>query len=406
MDLNILEYITSILDSQNIQFNYLKAPYDNIAQIDYQFREKLGNPASYQTFLDLILTHCITNNIYIFHDSYFLFYAIIKLPESYLEYGEYMIISPILFHTGCNSTFLTESLDLSTAMQQLLLSFYQLVTRLPSEDHFKALITALFTPVLGDNIFTTYLDLSDSDHLLAIDDTPFLDPPDPDLSLIQNRYKRENALLDAVMDANYSKAILSYQKLKQSVIPPRVNNKVRNEKNLIITLNTLLRKSIEKRQIHPYYIDDLSRKFAIKIEGCTNLSQLNLISNEMIHKYCLLVKNHSLEKYSAIVKECILYIELHYMEPLTLEQITKLLNISNSYLSTLFRKEYGITITDFIYRTKLQHAIQLLNTSNLSIKEIAMNCGFDDINYFSRVFKKYQHQTASAYRKSIRSHSY
>lgn len=404
MTLNILDYITSIIDSQNIQYTFLKSPFDNLSNMDYHLRHKLGLNEEYFSIQEWLLTHCMPNTIYLLRDNFLLSYVIFKLPNEYLDKGEYVILGPLLFSPLSNETFLklSHKHKWSSNIQNQFLSFYEKITIFPSEDRFIAFIISLLKSIMGDNIYIHRLKLLEKEiQMNMLDTVDLCSDIDPNLSLIQNRYHTENDLLDAVKHGNYAKAVLYHKKFTQYHIKPRVTNLLRNEQNMLIIFNSLLRKAVEETQVHPYHIDILSKRFAIKIEACTNSEQLSSLANEMLHKYCILVQNHSLAHYSSIIQKCITYIEFHYTENLTLDVITHELNLSKSYLSNLFKKEVGITITDFIHKTQLRHALQLLNATNLPIHDIALECGFDDINYFSRVFKKYQGQTPSNYRKII-----
>ena len=404
MTLNILDYITSIIDSQNIQYTFLKSPFDNLSNMDYHLRHKLGLNEEYLSIQEWLLTHCMPNTIYLLRDNFLLSYVIFKLPNEYLDKGEYVILGPLLFSPLSNETFLklSHKHKWSSNIQNQFLSFYEKITIFPSEDRFIAFIISLLKSIMGDNIYIHRLKLLEKEiQMNMLDTVDLCSDIDPNLSLIQNRYHTENDLLDAVKHGNYAKAVLYHKKFTQYHIKPRVTNLLRNEQNMLIIFNSLLRKAVEETQVHPYHIDILSKRFAIKIEACTNSEQLSSLANEMLHKYCILVQNHSLAHYSSIIQKCITYIEFHYTENLTLDVITHELNLSKSYLSNLFKKEVGITITDFIHKTQLRHALQLLNATNLPIHDIALECGFDDINYFSRVFKKYQGQTPSNYRKII-----
>ena len=94
-----------------------------------------------------------------------------------------------------------------------------------------------------------------------------------------------------------------------------------------------------------------------------------------------------------------LLIDFHYSEYLSLSVIARALNVNASYLSSQFKKMTGSTVTEYINSTRIKHALPLLAQSNRSIEDIAASCGFDDMNYFARVFKKVQGISPSAYRK-------
>ena len=91
----------------------------------------------------------------------------------------------------------------------------------------------------------------------------------------------------------------------------------------------------------------------------------------------------------------------HLERNLTLEELADIAELSVSYMSTLFKKMTGQTIGTYINRQRLLTAKGLLSETSLSIKEIAEKVGYDNQNYFSRVFKKYEGVSASEYREGV-----
>lgn len=93
------------------------------------------------------------------------------------------------------------------------------------------------------------------------------------------------------------------------------------------------------------------------------------------------------------------YINEHFHEKITLDQLSEDFSISKFYLSREFKKEYGVTIIQYILSKKITHAKSLLRYTDLPIEEIAIQCGIGDASYFNKVFKKLEGMTASQYRK-------
>lgn len=176
---------------------------------------------------------------------------------------------------------------------------------------------------------------------------------------------------------------------------------IRNMKNYCIILNTLLRKAAELGAVHPLHIDSLSSKFAIKIENAVSTAALTRLQSEMVHKYCLLVKNHSMQGYSLLIRKVLTRIDTDLTADLSLRAQAALLNINSSYLSTLFKKEVGMTLTDYVNNKRVEHALFLLNTTTMQIQAIAQHCGIPDVNYFTKTFKKHIGKTPKEYRDSV-----
>ncbi len=93
------------------------------------------------------------------------------------------------------------------------------------------------------------------------------------------------------------------------------------------------------------------------------------------------------------------YLEEHYMEKLSLEELSSLFFISKYHLSREYKKNYGITIGSDLTARRLSHAKSLLRFSRYSVEEIAARCGFSGAAYFIKVFRKSENMTPSEYRK-------
>lgn len=93
------------------------------------------------------------------------------------------------------------------------------------------------------------------------------------------------------------------------------------------------------------------------------------------------------------------FISSHYPESIAMADIAKAAGYSPNYLSRKFREAAGIGVHEYLVFIRLQHAALELITTNDSITEIALRCGFSDSNYFKDAFKKRYGVTPRAYRK-------
>ena len=118
----------------------------------------------------------------------------------------------------------------------------------------------------------------------------------------------------------------------------------------------------------------------------------------MIRSFCQLVKQHSLSKYSYYVGQAITIVQYDLTADLRLKSIAEQLSINPSYLSNLFHKEYGCTLTEYINTQRVEKGISLLRLTSLSVQEVAAHCGIHDVNYFIKLFKKQTGFTPNQYR--------
>ena len=93
------------------------------------------------------------------------------------------------------------------------------------------------------------------------------------------------------------------------------------------------------------------------------------------------------------------YVDTHYQETIRLSQLAALANLSEQHFCRLFKTLTGKRPMDYINYLRTTKAVTLLTGDRLSITEVAAAVGFDDSNYFSRVFKKYQNRAPSELRK-------
>ena len=91
------------------------------------------------------------------------------------------------------------------------------------------------------------------------------------------------------------------------------------------------------------------------------------------------------------------YIEKHYDRAVSLSEIAGHAHLSEGYFCRAFKQATGRTLVDYLNRFRIEKAVILLNQGTCIVTEAALSVGFDDINYFSRVFKKYMKQSPKSY---------
>ena len=228
-----------------------------------------------------------------------------------------------------------------------------------------------------------------------------IDPPSQpvDLREIEERYEFSKLLTEAVKQGNYS---LAQQVLgsRQSVkLPPaRSSSPLRNMQNYCIIANTQMRHALENSGVHPYKLDQLSTKIGIQVEQLKSLKSAENFLNQIIRQYCNLVQEHNYPNLKPLVHLAVTYIKDHLTENITVMGTAEALTVNANYLSSVFRKEMGISFIDFVNRERVKQAANLIKHSNLQIQQIAILVGYNNTSYFDKQFLKIYGVSPQVYR--------
>ena len=120
---------------------------------------------------------------------------------------------------------------------------------------------------------------------------------------------------------------------------------------------------------------------------------------DMFSSYCRLVRKHSQQSYSLPVRQTMLIIDSDLSSDLSPSELAKSQNISLGYLCSVFKRETGKTLSEYIREKRMQMASHLLATTQLQIQSVAAKCGIMDVQYFSKMFKAATGTTPKEYRE-------
>jgi len=104
-------------------------------------------------------------------------------------------------------------------------------------------------------------------------------------------------------------------------------------------------------------------------------------------------------KESKRIDEVYQYMLQNFHKQITVKEVAGIANMSESAFSHFFKKSTNRSYMKFLTEIRLSHACQLLNNTQLNVKEIAYNCGYVNLSNFNRLFKKYRKTSPLEYRK-------
>lgn len=131
---------------------------------------------------------------------------------------------------------------------------------------------------------------------------------------------------------------------------------------------------------HTAYLHRQSRDSLERFRG-------QLVFQELLYSI-LENRRHSAEDSHSALERAKAYMDSHYQQNLSIEQLARLADISPKYFVDLFKKLYGISAVDYLTALRMNKAKQLMARSNARLKDIAHQVGYNDEFYFSRKFKK------------------
>ncbi len=128
-------------------------------------------------------------------------------------------------------------------------------------------------------------------------------------------------------------------------------------------------------------------------------------SSELFQFLCALC-SPCISQNSNLVDNAIKYFQNNFEKQITIAMAADYLGVSQSHLSREFIKYTKEKPSDYLTKLKMEKAIELLNSTNMKLKEISSHCGYSDENYFGKVFKKHMKISPAEFRIQSKIYGY
>ena len=128
-----------------------------------------------------------------------------------------------------------------------------------------------------------------------------------------------------------------------------------------------------------------SHMLSVKAEALALISQLEV---NFSHKQLLKINQQAADS-SSVVKAIIQYIQNHLSDPLTLDEISKHVNFSKTYICRAFRKHLDMSVVELVNHLRCHSAYDLLCQQDITVSECARRTGFTTLSYFSKMYQRY-----------------
>lgn len=394
---NELNFLRNVFDKRHIQ-TFVVSPDDSVSRIlGKSFDGVFSEDLKMRSFLEEVKQ----KTIYKLKDNFKLSYVYFLLPD--MEEESLFFLGPYV-NTSFSADEMLEVGEKNGIHPKNQKAFERYLQSVPVIDEGSSLFTMLnaFGEKIWDSSSFSVVDIDKEDHLPFSPINDKFDDIFVDMETMEKRYSYENEIMEAVASGQIYKEGQFLSNFSDDVFEKRIADPLRNMKNYCIIMNTLLRKAAERGGVHPIYLDRVSSDFAAQIEKHSNPAQVKDLMRDMFRSYCRLVRKHSIKNYSPIVQKVIIMIDSDISADLSLRVLAASQKVSPGYLSTIFKKENGKSVTEYIREKRIKHAKHLLATTNLQIQTIALHCGIMDVQYFTKIFKGAMGISPSEYREIIR----
>lgn len=223
-----------------------------------------------------------------------------------------------------------------------------------------------------------------------------------DYSTLYKRYELENRFLHMVEIGDTENVLDAYRDMNtQGMGKNRYNNAIYEDPVIALSmLRALVRKSAEHGGASIVEINEITQRAVQRMSTTQHQNELNKHTMTMVYELTDTVRRHRYEtgSYSAPIKKAVEFLSLNFSQKILVPELAKRIGLSDIHLSTTFKKEVGMTISQYIANLRCSQAAEMLKSSDISIQEISNYVGYTDNNYFVKVFKAQYGLTPSEYR--------
>ncbi|KGX90268.1 helix-turn-helix domain-containing protein [Pontibacillus marinus] len=333
-------------------------------------------------------------------DSFLRHFILIKIKNHHTMKDGYFWIGPFVYHE-------VQSSDIEQAFRRIkenvhiskkILSYYNQIPCVDAQQtiYFSHILHALLESNWNTPIFDQTFDQSfDQTHQHLVFPTQTKEHQE---QFYKYTYRLERRFLERLKEGDSDAAELV--KSVRDIPEPTFGHQdtIRSYKNRMISTITLIARTAidagvdeeEALSTSYYYVHETEQKLHLE-----DLFQLELI---IVHDYLSKIQNHNKE-HTYLMKACLQKVIDYIHEPVSIESLAFELNVRPNQLSSMFKKEVGIPLQQYIHQQKMKEIKKKLLNSDDSILDVANHYGYQSASHFSRLFKKYEGTTPSKYRK-------
>lgn len=218
---------------------------------------------------------------------------------------------------------------------------------------------------------------------------------------ILDKYQKQ--LLESIKSGNEGLVRVTTQNIARYVTTNKINiNYMKNFYYTTLSSINNIRISVSAIEVDKKHEEGKDIASLLKlIEKSESADELNSLLEDVAVRIAEKVNNFNNKSIKLILRKAIDYIQEHYNEQVTLNEVAENIYVSTFYISRMFKKELGKSFVDYLNDVRIEKSKELLKDVKYKTYEVAEIVGISDPHYFSKLFKKYSGMTPSEYRETL-----
>lgn len=283
MQADLLDVLTRLASASNIRCMRVTPPFDGLDQFDYGLRKALDPYFDWQEFGSLLLQSTPPNTLLFAEGTFELQFALFRIPD---EENAVFMIGPWATAERSEKSRSWARRHIGEKGDDAVQSYYNGV-RILSGSGFQASIVAVVSMMFPKEEFHLDQQKEFLPFHFTADLRYFTEPEfqrEIPIQMLEQRYANENAIWDAAACGNTEAALKACQQMARFTYGGRFFGSLYQTKIMLTVMNTLLRKAIERSNIHPYYIDEISSRYALMIENMVDEESWPLVQTYVLYQ--------------------------------------------------------------------------------------------------------------------------
>lgn len=283
MQADLLDVLTRLASASDIRCMRVTPPFDGLDQFDYGLRKALDPYFDWQEFGSLLLQSTPPNTLLFAEGTFELQFALFRIPD---EENAVFMIGPWATAERSEKSRSWARRHIGEKGDDAVQSYYNGV-RILSGSGFQASIVAVVSMMFPKEKFHLDQQKEFLPFHFTTDLRYFTEPEfqrEIPIQMLEQRYANENAIWDAAACGNTEAALKACQQMARFTYGGRFFGSLYQTKIMLTVMNTLLRKAIERSNIHPYYIDEISSRYALMIENMVDEESWPLVQTYVLYQ--------------------------------------------------------------------------------------------------------------------------